>query len=159
MIAKAAARYVRISPRKVRRVIDLIREKQSQRALAILGAVNKVAAYHVAKVLRSAIDNAKQKPEVKVEDLYISRISADGGPMLKRFRARAMGRATRILKRTCHITVELDTKQIIPEKLKVKSEKLKVRRRKQSWRPKAVSRKPTAVSRKPHAVSRKPKAR
>ena len=156
MIAKAVARYVRISPRKVRRVIDLIREKRSQRALAILGAVNKVAAYHVAKVLRSAIDNAKQKPEVNVEDLYISRISADGGPMLKRFKARAMGRATQILKRTCHITVELDTKQIIPEKLKVKSEKLKVRRRKQS-RP---SRSLRAPRRKVSSLPReKPKAR
>lgn len=140
MISKAAAKYVRVSPRKVRQVIDLIREAPAQKALAILGNVNKIAAYHVAKVLGSAIANAKQKPDVKTEDLYISKVTADGGPTLKRFRARAMGRAARILKRTCHITVELDTKQIIPKKLKVsargrsafggKGEKLKVRGRK-----------------------------
>lgn len=141
MISKAMAKYVRVSPRKVRRVIDLIREESAQKALAILGNVNKVAAYHVAKVLGSAIANAKQKPDVKTEDLYISRITADGGPSLKRFKARAMGRATRILKRTCHITVELD------------------KRKEVAIKPSAVSRQPKVKSKKPKAVSRKLKAR
>lgn len=134
MIAKAQVRYVRISPRKARLVIDLIRGQDPQKALATLGAINKVAAYHIAKVLKSAIENAKQTPEVKPEDLYISKIIADGGPTLKRFRARAMGRATQILKRTCHIAVELDRKskplEIEERKVKIKAPQIKRRRRK-----------------------------
>jgi len=141
MISKAAAKYVRVSPRKVRQVIDLIREAPAQKALAILGNVNKIAAYHVAKVLGSAIANAKQKPDVKAEDLYISKVTADGGPTLKRYRARAMGRATRILKRTCHITVELD------------------KRKEVALKPSAVSRQPKVKPKLPKAVSRKLKAR
>lgn len=141
MIARAVSRYVRISPRKVRQVIDVIRGKQAQKALATLGGINKVAAYHVAKVLKSAIDNAKGNPEVKVEDLYIARVYADGGPMLKRFKARAMGRATQILKRTCHITVVLD------------------KRKEVALKPSAVSRQPKVKPKLPKAVSRKLKAR
>lgn len=110
MISKAVARYVRISPKKTRQVVSLIRKKNSQDALAILANTKKRSARCVAKVLKSAVANAGRKPEVKPEGLYISKITVEGGPTLKRFRARAMGRATRILKRTSHITVELDKK-------------------------------------------------
>ncbi len=110
MISKAIARYIRISPRKTRQVISLVRGMNPQKGLAILANTKKRSAGCVAKVLKSAIANLGQRPEVKQEDLYISKIIVDGGPMLKRFRPRAMGRATPILKRTSHITVELDRK-------------------------------------------------
>jgi large subunit ribosomal protein L22 len=112
MIARAVVRYIRVSPRKVRQVTRLVQQENAQRALVILSNMKKRHVIYVIKVLKSAISNAKQKPDVKEEDLYISKITVDNGPMLKRFRPRAMGRATQILKRTSHITVELDKKGV-----------------------------------------------
>lgn len=107
MIAKAKVRFVRVSPTKVRQVIELIRGKDVSKALAVLPHVNKGATAFVKKTLNSAISNAKQKG-LNDNQLYISKITADQGPSLKRFRAEAFGRASQILKKTTHLTIELD---------------------------------------------------
>jgi large subunit ribosomal protein L22 len=108
MEARAVARYIRISPRKVRLVIDLVRGKKVDEALAILEFTPKRAAKVVKKLIQSAVANAEQNPDVDVDNLYIKRIYADDGPTLKRIRPRAVGRAYLIRKRTSHITVILD---------------------------------------------------
>ena len=108
MEVKAITRYVRIAPRKARLVTELIKGKPVEEALTILRFVPKKAARLVDKTLRSAVANAEQNPNIDVDTLYIKRIYVDGGPTMKRWRARAMGRATRIIKRTSHITVILD---------------------------------------------------
>lgn len=107
MIAKAKARFIRISPTKVRQVLNLIKGKNVQEAEAILLNINKRAKEPLIKLLRSCIANAKQKG-FKKEQLYISKIICDKGPMWKRYKAAAFGRATPILRRTSHIYVELD---------------------------------------------------
>ncbi len=109
MIAKAKIKYLKISPKKLRLLLPLIRNKAVPAALSILENTNKKAASYIYKAVHSAAANAKRLPNVDENDLYISGIFADGGPMLKRFRARAMGVATTIRKRSCHLTVELDT--------------------------------------------------
>ncbi|MCD6255087.1 MAG: 50S ribosomal protein L22 [Deltaproteobacteria bacterium] len=108
MEVKAVAKYVRISPRKVRLVIDLVRGKRVDESLNILQFTPKRAAHIVRKLIKSAIANAEQKPDVDIDNLYIKYIYADEGPTLKRYRARALGRAVRIRRRTSHITVVLD---------------------------------------------------
>ncbi|MBI4846656.1 MAG: 50S ribosomal protein L22 [Candidatus Omnitrophica bacterium] len=114
MIANAKVKHVRISPRKARLVIDLIRGQSAQKALAILENTSKRASLVVNKLLRSAISNAKNKG-VEEEGLFISKIWADEGATWKRFRANAFGRGSRILKRTCHISLELDKKFVAPK--------------------------------------------
>ena len=109
METRAVLKYSRISPRKVRLVVDLIRSQPVERALGILKFTTKRAARIMEGVLRSAIANAAQNPEVNsVDNLYVSRVYVDSGPTLKRFRPCAMGRAHRIRKRTSHITIVLD---------------------------------------------------
>ena len=108
MEVRAVTRYVRIAPRKARLVTELIKGKPVEEALTLLRFVPKKAARLVDKTLRSAVANAEQNPNIDVDTLYIKRIFVDGGPTMKRWRARAMGRATRIIKRTSHITVILD---------------------------------------------------
>ncbi len=108
MEVRAVTRYVRIAPRKARLVTELIKGKPVEEALTILRFVPKKAASLVDKTLRSALANAEQNPNIDVDTLYIKRIFVDGGPTMKRWRARAMGRATKIIKRTSHITVILD---------------------------------------------------
>ncbi len=114
MIASAKARHIRMSARKVRSVLDLIRGQSTNRALSILANTSKKAASVVNKVVRSAIANARNKG-VEEEGLYISRIFADEGATWKRFRANAFGRGTRIEKKTCHISVCLDKKFTAPK--------------------------------------------
>ncbi|HEV3474799.1 MAG TPA: 50S ribosomal protein L22 [Actinomycetota bacterium] len=109
MEARAKARFVRISPRKARRVIDLIRGKPVSEARRVLQFSGLGAAEQVRKVLNSAVANAEQQPGVVPENLFVSRAFVDEGPTLQRFRPRAMGRATRIRKRTSHITVMVET--------------------------------------------------
>lgn len=103
--AKAILRYVRIAPRKARAVVDLIRGHQVAHALTMLKHTPRAAAHVVEKLLRSAVANAEQKEIGDAESLRVSKVFVDGGPTLKRFRARAMGRAASIHKRTSHITV------------------------------------------------------
>jgi len=104
----ATARYVRISPRKVKIVIDLIRGKKVGEALSILEHTPKAASEPVAKLLKSAIANAENNLGMNPDSLYVAEIYANQGPTLKRFRPRAQGRAYRIRKRTSHISVVLD---------------------------------------------------
>jgi large subunit ribosomal protein L22 len=105
MEARAVARYVRVSPRKARLVVDLIRGKQVDDARAILKFSPRAAAEVVEKVLNSAVANAERNLHVKADELIVGSTFVDEGPTLKRIRPRAMGRAFRINKRTSHITV------------------------------------------------------
>lgn len=107
MEARAIARYIRISPQKARLVVDLIRGKKIEEALKILQYTRKRAAGIVKKVVQSAVANAKQNPHIDESILYIKEIYVDQGPALKRWRARAQGRAASIRKRMSHITVIL----------------------------------------------------
>jgi large subunit ribosomal protein L22 len=111
MIARAHSRFIRVTPRKARLVIDLIRDKNTNEALGLLQFAPKAAAKTVRSVLKSAIANAEQRSDVNVDNLYVSKATVDGGPTLKRYRPAPMGRGTRVLKRTCHITIELDEKE------------------------------------------------
>lgn len=111
MQAKAIARYVRISPRKVRQVVDLIRGKQVNDALAILQFTPKGATEPVTKVLKSAVANAEHNLELDADELFVTEIFVDQGPTLKRIKPRAMGRADQIRKRTSHITVVVGEKK------------------------------------------------
>jgi large subunit ribosomal protein L22 len=110
MEAKAQARYIRVTPMKARRVVDLIRGKQAMQALAVLEFAPQAASEPVRKVVQSAIANARVKAERASEPfderlLVVSVAFVDEGPTMKRFRPRAQGRAYRINKRTSHITV------------------------------------------------------
>ncbi|MCM8800146.1 MAG: 50S ribosomal protein L22 [Candidatus Omnitrophica bacterium] len=109
MLAKAKVRFVRISPTKVRQVLELIKGKDALEAEAILLNLNKRAKEPLIKLLHSCIANAKQKG-FKEEQLYVSKVICDKGPMWKRYKAAAFGRATPILRRTSHIYIELDLK-------------------------------------------------
>ena len=104
---RAVAKYVRISSRKVKVVIDLIRGKQVGEARAILLNTPKAASEPVIKVLDSAVANAENNLDMVKDSLYVAEAYADQGPTLRRFRPRAQGRATRIRKRTSHITIIL----------------------------------------------------
>ena len=105
---KASATHIRISPRKVRMVVDTVRGKSVSQALSILGFTRKKAALPVQKLLKSAVANAVENGGVNdVETLVIDRIMVDEGPTLKRYMPRARGRATPIRKRTSHIRIVL----------------------------------------------------
>jgi len=106
--SKAVARWVRMSASKARPILDLIRDKDVQTADEILKFTTREAAHVIRKVLASAVANAVENDELDADDLYVKACYADEGPTLKRFRPRAKGRAGRINKRTCHITVILD---------------------------------------------------
>jgi large subunit ribosomal protein L22 len=109
MAVKSVGRYVKVSPRKARLVIDMIRGRYVQEALDILRHSPKAVARTIEKIVRVAVSDAENNEEVDdVNTLYIKEAYVDQGPTMKRFRPRAMGRATRIRKRTSHITVILD---------------------------------------------------
>lgn len=110
MESKAVVKYARIAPRKARLVVDLIRGKEVGEAIAILNHTNKAASPIVEKVLKSAIANAEHNYEMNPNNLVVSKAFVDEGPTLKRFRPRAQGRASRINKRTSHITVVVSEK-------------------------------------------------
>ena len=119
---KAKLRFLRIGPRKVRLVADLIRGRQVVESENILRVLNKKAARPILKLMLSAIANAEHNYEMKKEDLVITKITVDEGPILKRWMPRAQGRATSIRKRTSHINIYLLGEA--PEKKKaVKKEK------------------------------------
>tara|TARA_Y100001968_G_scaffold304143_1_gene318906 strand:- start:307 stop:657 length:351 start_codon:yes stop_codon:yes gene_type:complete len=107
-VSTAKLRYMRISPRKARLVADLVRGQDVEWALRTLDFTRKRSAPLIGKLIRSALANAEESDaSVDVDSLYIKTIYVDGGPTIRRFRPRAQGRATRIRKRTSHITVEL----------------------------------------------------
>jgi large subunit ribosomal protein L22 len=114
--AKAILRFVRIAPRKARAVVDLIRGQQVPQALSLLKYTPRAAAKVVEKVLRSAVANAEQKDLGESEAMWISKAHVDCGPTYKRFRARSMGRANSIHKRTSHITVVVSAPDAAPGK-------------------------------------------
>lgn len=131
----AKLRFLRMGPRKVRLVADMVRGKKVTRALDILSVLNKRPARPVLKLLNSAVANAKHNHALAVEDLVVSQIYVDGGPVLKRSMPKAHGRATPIRERTSHInlvlaTFEKKTSEKKPaattEKAKVKTKKTKV---------------------------------
>jgi large subunit ribosomal protein L22 len=104
---RAEAKWVRISPRKARLVAEHIRGRSVPEARAVLAFTSREAARAIEKVLHSAVSNAEANHGIAEDRLYIKAAYVDGGPMLKRWRARARGRVSRIKKRTCHITVLL----------------------------------------------------
>jgi large subunit ribosomal protein L22 len=101
----AVAKYIRMSPQKIRLVADLIRGKKVEDALNLLSFTPKASAPLISKVLKSAVANAGQKKGVDVDTLIVKSILVDEGPTMKRFRARAMGRGTSILKRSSHLKI------------------------------------------------------
>ncbi|SCY80156.1 50S ribosomal protein L22 [Desulfoluna spongiiphila] len=105
MEVKAVARYVRISPQKVRKILGAVKGKPVEAGINSLKFMPQKAAAIVEKTLRSAVANADHNNELDVDALFIKNITVDQGPSLKRFRARARGRGSRILKKTSHITV------------------------------------------------------
>ncbi len=110
MVAKAHLRFVRISPRKVQIVCDLIRGKDVGTAMAILMQTPKAASEPLIKLLKSAVANAENNNGMDVTKLYVSEVFATPGPILKRMRPRAQGRAYRINKRTSHVTLAVTEK-------------------------------------------------
>jgi large subunit ribosomal protein L22 len=110
MEAKAVARYVRITPRKARLVIDLIRGKSVEEAFAILRYTPRAASPIIEKVLASAVANAEHNHNMDTSRLVVKKAYVDEGPTMKRYMPRAMGRASRINKRTSHITVVVSEK-------------------------------------------------
>jgi len=110
--AIARATYVRVTPMKARRVIDMIRDLPAQQALSVLRFAPQAASEPVAKVLASAVANAENNFSLDPETLIVSRAFVDEGPTLKRFRPRAQGRAYRIRKRTSHITIEVESVEL-----------------------------------------------
>ncbi|MFH1281705.1 MAG: 50S ribosomal protein L22 [Candidatus Omnitrophota bacterium] len=109
MISRAEGKFLRLSPSKVRLVLDLIRGKDALYAQSILLHLNKRPKEYLIKILRSAIANAKVKG-FSADKLYVSKVLCNPGPMWKRFKAAAFGRAASIVKRTVHIKIELDLK-------------------------------------------------
>ncbi len=110
MEVKAVAKHIRIAPRKMRLVVDLIRGKRVGEAIAILKHTPKAGSPVVEKVLKSAIANAEHNFNMDAEELFISKIFVDEGTTLKRFHPRAQGRAYSIMKRTSHVTVYVSEK-------------------------------------------------
>ena len=113
MQAKAVSRYVRVSSLKVLKVSSAVKGKPVGAALSILKFMPQKAAKTLEKTLRSAVANADQKPDVDVDRLVVRNITADEGPVLKRWGTKARGRGTRILKPTCHITMVLSEKSSV----------------------------------------------
>lgn len=111
MEVKASGKFIRIAPRKARAVIDLIRGKNTTEALAILDFAPRKSSKMISKILRSAIANAEHNNKLDVDSLFVAKAFVDEGATIKRFRPRAMGRASQIRKRTSHITVVLEEKK------------------------------------------------
>ncbi len=107
MQVRSVAKYVRLSPQKCRLVADQIRKLPVERALEILSFSPKKGAVPLKKVLDSAIANAEHNEGADIDELWVSQVMVDEAPTLKRFRARAKGRGTQILKRNCHITLSV----------------------------------------------------
>jgi len=116
MEARAKARYVRVTPRKVNQVLDLVRGRDVEEALTTLNFSKRHVARQIEKTMRSAVANAVQaESRLDVEDLYVKEALVGPGPIMKRWLPRAQGRATPILKRTSHITIILDEKSSRPK--------------------------------------------
>lgn len=117
MEAKATAKYVRMSPSKLKPVTDLVRGKDLNEALTILKFTSGKGAELVEKVVQSAAANAENNHDMNPDELYVAEIYANQGPTMKRFRAGAQGRASMILKRTSHIAVTLRSRENAEQKV------------------------------------------
>jgi large subunit ribosomal protein L22 len=114
MEARAQARFVRVTPMKARRVVDVIRGMKADEAAALLRFAPQAAAEPVRKVLESAMANAENNDGAALDSLYVVEAYVDEGPTMKRFRPRAQGRAYRVAKRTSHITVVVEERTPVP---------------------------------------------
>ena len=121
MEAKATAKYVRMSPSKLKPVTDLVRGKDLNEALTILKFTSGKGAELVEKVVQSAAANAENNHDMNPDELYVAEIYANQGPTMKRFRAGAQGRASMILKRTSHIAVTLRSREDAEQKVEGRS--------------------------------------
>lgn len=160
MISRAKLKYLRIAPRKVRLVTDLLRGEKVERAQVILDFTRKKAAFPILKLLKQAIANTRNKLEVDEKNLYISEILVDEGPKLKRYLPRARGRADVIHKKTSHITIVLDeiekkAKKKIKKKAVVKKKKLKVEKvEKEEEREEEIIKKETKIIEKKKGIEK-----
>ena len=141
---QAVAKWVRMSPRKARLVVEHIRGRSVPEARTVLAFTQRAAAHEIEKVLRSAVANAEANHDLVGDDLVVSAAYVDEGPVLKRWRARARGRAARIHKPTCHITIKLTPVERAPEP---------------APKPKAEEPKVAAAPKKKAAPKRKPAAK
>lgn len=158
MEVKATARYLRVSPKKVRLVIDVVRGMDVEKALIQLASLRKDAKQYVIKLLNSAVANAEHNHELKRENLYIKKITADGGPILHRWRPRAHGRAGAIRKRTTHLTILLDERvptEVKKEKKAKKEKPVKKTEKKQPVKKEERSAKELKKEEKPKTVKKK----
>jgi large subunit ribosomal protein L22 len=137
--AIATARYIRMSPTKARQVVDLIRGRHVEDARRVLTFNERAASEPVLKVLNSAIANAEANRGLPGDELIVSRAWVDEGPTLKRFRPRAQGRATRIRKRTCHISVVVGRDDELLDRLVERVEEDKPKRRSKTTTKKSTS--------------------
>jgi large subunit ribosomal protein L22 len=150
----ASARYVRITPLKARRVVDLVRGLPVQQALDILAFAPQAAAETVHKVLSSAVANAEGTEGLTKDDLVVSVALVDEGPTMKRWRPRAQGRATRINKRTSHITLAVQPLSVVhPEKVRQVEEKPAKRTTKKAAAKKAAAPAKKTATKKSAATS------
>ena len=157
MQARARVRFLRMSPKKMRRVANLIKGKPVEEALNILNFTPKIAAHHLAKTVKAAAANAISNvgtAKLKAEDLSISKVMVDGGPIAPRVRFQSMGRAHRIRKRFCHLTVEVEGE---PEPETAKS-KGASRKKAQTTKPDSTEKKARAGAKKTAAKAKKDKA-
>ena len=150
MEVRAQLRFLRATPRKVRLVADLIRGKGVQEAVNILHLTNKHAAKDLEKLLKSAIANAENRDEpVDVDRLFVKEVMVDGGPSAKRFRPAPMGRGFRVLKRSSHVTLKLDTRKGQAENKAIENkaaEKKPVEKKPAAKKAKPVEKKKTAAA-------------
>ena len=131
MIARAISKYNRISPKKARLLTRPLKGRTIAEAYVFLKNTNKKASRYIYQILKSAFDNARKRdPNVKETDIYISKLVADSGPMLKRYRAASMGRAVMIRKRTSHLTVHLDAKELPKKEAKEVAKKRSIFKKK-----------------------------
>ncbi len=148
---RAQAKYVRMSPRKARLVAEHIRGRSVPEARAVLAFTSREAAGVLQKVLQSAVSNAEANHGIAEEQLYVKTTYVDGGPVMKRWRARARGRVARIRKRTCHITVTLaEMPQASPDVEAVQAEAV------EAVKPKRAPARKTAAASKKKTASKRP---
>jgi large subunit ribosomal protein L22 len=131
MVAKAETKYLRISPQKLRLVIDLVKRRTLPEAQAILHSLNKKGAKFVNKTISSAVANAKQKGYDEAQ-LKLITLRVNDGPMITRYRAASFGRATMIRRRTSHLLVTLDSSEKLGQKTKVQKPKVQKTKKKKS---------------------------
>jgi large subunit ribosomal protein L22 len=140
---KAVAKWVRMSPRKARLVIEHIRGRSVPEARTVLAFTQRAAAREIEKVLSSAVANAEANHDLDGDELVVSAAYVDEGPVMKRWRPRARGRAARIRKPTCHITVKLTTVERAPEPAPKPEPKAEEPKQKPAPRKKAPAKKKT----------------